>query len=57
VPSRLKFNQALVDAQLKPYYFLQLAIFGNKNQNTHVTIKEWRQSGLDLPQEGSPKSF
>lgn len=55
IPSRLKFNQALVDASLEHYYLLQLAMFGNKNQNAYVTIKEWRESGLDLPEEGSSK--
>jgi len=46
-----------VDAALEQYYLLQLAMFGNKNQNAHDTVKEWRKSGLDLPEEGSPISL
>jgi hypothetical protein len=54
IPNRLQFNQTLVAAALEHYYLLQLAMFGNKNQNAHITVKEWRKSGLDLPEEGSP---
>jgi hypothetical protein len=55
IPGRLKFNQALVDAALEDYYLLQLAMFGNKEQNALITIQEWRKSGLNLPAEGSPQ--
>jgi len=53
--SRLKFNQALLDASLEHYYLLQLAMFGDKNVNSYVTIKKWKESGLKLPEEGTPE--
>lgn len=54
-PSRLEFNQALLDASLEHYYLLQLAMFGDKKVNAHVTIKKWKESGLKLPVEGTPE--
>ena len=54
-PSRLKFNQALLDASLEHYYCLQLAMFADKNVNAYVTIKKWKEAGLKLPEEGSPE--
>ena len=55
VKSRMKFNQALLDASLEHYFLLQLAMLGNKNLNAYVTIKKWRESGLKLPEEGTPE--
>ena len=55
VKSRIKFNQALLDASLEYYFLLQLATLGNKNLNAYVTIKKWRESGLKLPEEGTPE--
>jgi|GEM_PF-1924536 len=52
-PSRLKFNQALLDASLAHYYLLQLAMFADKNVNAYVTVKKWKESGLKLPEEGT----
>jgi len=52
-PSRLKFNQALLDASLEHYYLLQLAMFADKKVNADVTIKKWKESGLKLPEEGT----
>ncbi len=54
-PSRLKFNQALLDASLEHYYLLQLAMFANKNDNPYDTIKKWKETGLKLPEEGTPE--
>ena len=54
-PSRLKFNQALLDASIEHYYCLQLAMFADKNVNAYVTIKKWKEAGLKLPEEGSPE--
>lgn len=53
IKSRLKFNQALVNAALEHYFLLQLATLGNKDANAYDTIKKWRNSGLDLPVEGT----
>ena len=53
--SRLKFNQALLDASLEHYYLLQLAMFADKNINAYVTVKKWKESGLKLPEEGTPE--
>jgi hypothetical protein len=39
VKSRIKFNQALLDASLEHYFLLQLAMLGNKNVNAYDTIK------------------
>jgi hypothetical protein len=55
--SRLKFNQALLEASLKDYFLLQLAMLGNKNLNAYDTIKKWRESGLKLPEEGTPEFY
>lgn len=55
--SRLKFNQALLDSSLENYFLLQLAMFGNKKQNAYDTIKKWRESGLKLPEEGTPEFY
>jgi hypothetical protein len=55
--SRLKFNQALLDASLEHYFLLQLAMLGNKNQNVYDTIKKWKESGLKLPEEGTPEFY
>jgi len=55
IKSRMKFNQALLDASLEHYYILQLAMLGNKNVNAYETIKKWREAGLRLPEEGSPQ--
>ena len=55
--SRLKFNQALLDASLKHYFLMQLAIFGNKEINVYDTIKKWREAGLKLPEEGTPEFY
>ena len=54
-PSRLNFNQALLDSSLEHYYCLQLAMFADKNVNAYVTIKKWKETGLKLPEEGSPE--
>ena len=54
-PSRLEFNQDLLDASLEHYYLLQLAMFADKNVSAHVTVKKWKESGLNLPEEGTPK--
>ena len=54
VKTRMKFNQALLDASLEHYYLLQLAMFGDKNVNAYITVKKWREAGLKLPEEGSP---
>ena len=51
----MKFNQALLDASLEHYFLIQLATLGNKNLNAYETIKMWRESGLILPEEGTPK--
>ncbi len=53
--SRLKFNQALLDASLEHYYCLQLAMFADKKVNAYITIKKWKESGLKLPEEGTPE--
>ena len=55
--SRLKFNQALLDASLKHYFLLQLATLGNKKINAYDTIKKWREAGLKLPAEGTPEFY
>ncbi len=57
VKGRLKFNQALLDASLEHYFLLQLAMLGNKNLNAYDTIKKWRESGLILPEEGTPEFY
>ena len=53
--SRLKFNQALLDASLEHYNCLQLAMLADKNVNAYVTIKKWQDAGLKLPKEDSPE--
>ena len=53
--SRRRFAQALLDAALKPYFLLQLAMLANKKVNAHITIKKWRDAGLKLPTEGTPE--
>ena len=57
VKSRMKFNQALLDASLEHYFLLQLATLGNKNLNAYDTIKKWKESGLKLPEEGTPEFY
>ena len=52
---RTEFNQALLDASLARYGLRQLAILGNKNLKANDTIKKWRESGLKLPEEGTPE--
>jgi len=54
--SRLKFNQALLDASLKDYFLLQLTL-GNNELNPYDTIKKWREAGLILPEEGTPEFY
>lgn len=53
-PSRLIFNQTLLDASLEHYKLLQLAKFADINVSAYVTVKKWKESGLKLPEEGSP---
>jgi hypothetical protein len=53
----MKFNQALLDASLEHHFLLQLAMLGNKNLNAYDTIKKWRESGLKLPEEGTPEFY
>ena len=53
--NRLNFNQALLESSLEHYNLLQLAMFADKKVNAHVTIKKWKESGLRLPEEGSPE--
>jgi len=55
VKGRTEFNQALLDASLARYGLRQLAILGNKNLKANDTIKKWRESGLKLPEEGTPE--
>jgi hypothetical protein len=55
--NRLKFNQALLDTSLEHYFLLQLATLGNKKINAYDTIKKWRESGLILPEEGTPEFY
>jgi hypothetical protein len=57
VTGRMGFNQALLDASLERYGLRQLAILGNKNLKANDTIKKWRESGLKLPEEGTPKFY
>ena len=57
VKSRMKFNQALLDASLEHYFLLQLATLGNKKVNAYDTIKKWREAGLKLPEEGTPEFY
>ena len=55
--NRRDLAQALLDAALEPYFLLQLAMFANKKVNAHVTIKKWRDAGLNVPSEGTPEFF
>jgi hypothetical protein len=57
VKSRMKFNQALLDASLEHYFLLQLATLGNKSLNAYDTIKKWKDAGLKLPEEGTPEFY
>ena len=54
-PSRLEFNQALLDASLKLYSLHELAAFGGEDVGNIIksddTIIKWRKSGLNIPQD------
>ena len=56
-PNRRRLAQALLDAALERYCLLQIAALADKKVNAHVTIKKWRDAGLTLPAEGTPKFF
>ncbi len=56
-PSQIYLAQALLDAALKPYFLLQLALFANKEVGYNITIKKWRDAGLKLPDEGTPEFY
>jgi hypothetical protein len=30
-------------------------MFADKKENAYVTIKKWKESGLKLPEEGTPE--
>jgi hypothetical protein len=55
--NRLEFAQALLDESLKDYFLLQLAMLGNQKQNPYDTIKNWKELGLKLPEEGTPEFY
>lgn len=55
--NRLEFAQALLDESLKDYFLLQLVMLGNQKQNLYETIKNWKEWGLKLPEEGTPEFY